>query len=462
MQHSAAHKPLLLRPDVAVVGALCFHCGEAIPDGVQLRVQIKARSEPVCCRGCQAVAEWIKGSGLDGFYQHRIGVSPKPASGNSTAAKWKCYDQPEILRTLILEEGEYASIGLWVDGLRCAACAWLVEKCLQQFPAVRNVDVNAVTGAMSLRWRIQETPLSALLAKIESLGYTPYPAGADDQTPIRASRRKLLQQLFVAGVGMGQVMTFAIALYIGETQVMQRLYQDYFRWISLLLTIPVVLYSAIPFFQSAWNGLRHGYLNIDIPVALAIAGAFVLSAWNTVTGSGTVYFDSVTMFVFFILLGRYLQSYIRSRMGKVLHLLAAVENRIVSRLQGAAEEFITTSQIRSGDYLRIKPDETFPVDAIVLSGRTLVDESLLTGESRPVPKNTGDSIVGGSINLGQTIDICATAVGEASVVANIRKLAWRAQTRKPEFVASLDRIAGRFAAAVIALSVASALAWWQI
>jgi Cu2+-exporting ATPase len=459
MQYSAVHESL---PAAAAASVSCFHCGAAISGNVDIRARVQSRLEPVCCRGCQAVAEWIEGSGLNGFYAHRTDVSPRPELAKFTSEKWKCYDNPENLRTLVTQEDSGARINLWVDGLRCAACAWLVEKCLQQFPAVQSIDVNAVTGAMSLRWNIQETPLSILLARIESLGYTPYPAGATDQTSIRSGRRKLLQQLFVAGVGMGQVMTFAIALYIGETQAMQRLYQDYFKWISLLLTIPVVCYSAIPFFQGAWNGLRHGYLNIDLPVSLAIAGAFLLSAWNTITGSGTVYFDSVTMFVFFILLGRYLQSYIRSRMGKVLHMLAAVENRIVSRLRGDTEEFITAGQIRTGDRLRIKPDETFPVDAVVLSGSTLVDESLLTGESRPVSKNPGDGIIGGSINLGQRIDIHATAVGEATIIANIRKIAWQAQTRKPEFFAALDRVASRFVAVVIALSAVSALTWWQI
>ncbi len=459
MQYSAVHESSQAAP---VESLSCFHCGEAIPSGMDLQVRVKSRLEPVCCHGCQAVAEWIETSGLDGFYRHRSGVSPKPAAGNSAAAKWECYDRPGMLRGLTPEAGGYASIGLWVDGMRCAACAWLVEKCLQQFPAVQSVDVNAVTGALSLRWRIRDTPLSVLLARIESLGYTPYPAGADDQSPAHASRRKLLQRLFVAGVGMGQVMTFAIALYIGEAQAMQRLYQDYFKWISLLLTVPVVFYSAIPFFQGAWNGLRHGHLNIDTPVTLAILGAFVLSAWNTLMGGGAVYFDSVTMFVFFILLGRYLQSYIRSRMGKLLHMLAAVENRIVSRLQGDAEEYISAGRIRTGDRLRIKVDEIFPVDAVLISGGTLVDESLLTGESRPVSKSPGAGIVGGSVNLGQTVDIRATAVGEATVIANIRKMAWQAQTRKPEFFAALDRIANRFVAIVIALSIAGALVWWQI
>jgi Cu2+-exporting ATPase len=459
MQYSAVHESL---PAAAAVNASCFHCGEAIPGGVELHARVKSRLQPVCCRGCQAVVEWIEGSGLNSFYEYRTDASPKPELAKFASEKWKCYDNPENLRMLVTQEDAGTRINLWVDGLRCVACAWLVEKCLQQFPAVQSVDVNAVTGAMSLRWRIQETPLSVLLAKIESLGYTPYPAGADNQTPVRSGRRKLLQQLFVAGVGMGQVMTFAIALYIGETEAMQQLYRDYFKWVSLLLTIPVVFYSSTPFFQGAWNGLRHGYLNIDLPVSLAIAAAFILSAMNTITGSGTVYFDSVTMFVFFILLGRYLQSYIRSRMGKILHMLAAIENRVVSRLQGDAEEFITVGQIRTGDCLRIKADETFPVDAIVLSGNTLADESLLTGESRPVPKNPGDNIVGGSINLRQSIDIHATAVGEATIIANIRNMAWQAQTRKPEIFAVLDRIASRFVAAVIALSVVSALVWWQI
>lgn len=462
MRYDALHESLP-RSVAATGGAACFHCGEAVPPGVDLQARVNARLQPVCCRGCQAVAEWIDGSGLNRFYEHRTYASPRPDAENAVAAKWRCYDQPGLQRSLITREGELASMNLWVDGLRCAACAWLVEKCLQQFPAVQNVDVNVVTGAMSLRWRLTQTPLSALLARIESLGYTPYPSGSGyDRSPARAARRSLLQRLFVAGVGMGQVMTFAIALYIGENQAMQRLYQDYFKWVSLLLTIPVVFYSAIPFFRGAWNGLSLGRLNIDLPISLAVAGAFVLSSWNTIRGAGAVYFDSVVMFVFFILLGRYLQSYIRSRMGKIFHMLAATENRIVSRLRDDAEEFITASQIRVGDRLRIRPDEAFPVDGIVLKGSARVDESLLTGESAPVRKNAGDGIVGGSINLGPGLDMQATAIGEATIAATIRKLAWQAQTRKPEFLATLDRISSGFVCAVLILTLASGLVWWRL
>lgn len=466
MQYVALDEPAAgAAPEAAVAtgGVACFHCGEPVPAGVDLNVKVNARLQPVCCRGCQAVAEWIEGSGLNRFYEHRTDASPRPDVENAAASKWGCYDQPEVSSTLLTRDGEMAEINLWVDGMRCAACAWLVEKSLQQFPAVQSADVNAVTGAMSLRWRIGQTPLSALLARIESLGYTPYPSGAGyDRTPARSARRLLLQRLFVAGVGMGQVMTFAIALYIGEAQAMQRLYQDYFKWISFLITIPVVFYSAIPFFQGAWNGLRYGRFNIDIPVSLAVAGAFVLSSWNTFKGTGAVYFDSVVMFVFFILLGRYLQSYIRSRMGKIFHMLAATENRIVSRLRDGAEEFITARQIRVGDRLRIRADEAFPVDGSITDGTALVDESLLTGESTPVRKNPGADVVGGSINLGPGVDMRATAVGAATLAANIRKLAWQAQTRKPEFLASLDRISSGFVFAVLMLSLVSGLVWWRL
>lgn len=466
MQYSALDESAVgLEPDAAAANgcAVCFHCGEPVPSGVDLQAKVNARLRPVCCRGCQAVAEWIEGSGLNRFYEHRTDASPRPDAGDAAASKWSCYDQPEVLSTLLARDGEMAEINLWVDGLRCAACAWLVEKSLRQFPAVQSADVNAVTGAMSLRWRIGRTPLSALLARIESLGYAPYPSGAGyDRTPARSARRRLLQRLFVAGVGMGQVMTFAIALYIGEAQAMQRLYQDYFRWVSFLITIPVVFYSAVPFFQGAWNGLRYGRLNIDMPVSLAVAGAFALSSWNTFRGTGAVYFDSVVMFVFFILLGRYLQSYIRSRMGKIFHMLAATENRIVSRLRDGAEEFVTARQIRIGDRLRIRPDEAFPVDGTVLDGPALVDESLLTGESTPVRKNAGDGVVGGSINLGSGVEMRATAIGEATVAASIRKLAWQAQTRKPEFLASLDRISSGFVFAVLMLSLISGLVWWRL
>jgi Cu2+-exporting ATPase len=238
------------------------------------------------------------------------------------------------------------------------------------------------------------------------------------------------------------------------------------RWASLILTVPVIGYSAAPFFVSAWRDLRLHRVGMDVPVALGVGAAFAASVWATLIAAGEVYFDSVTMFVFFLLSGRYLEMMARQKAARSVETLARAIPAFATRLAGwpgsAEGEHVAVAELRVGDAVQIRPGETVPADGFVLEGASAADESLLTGESRPVPKAAGDALIGGSVNTASPLVMRVERVGEATRVAAIQRLMERAAAEKPRLVEMADRVAGRFIVALLVLAVATALGWWLI
>jgi Cu2+-exporting ATPase len=235
------------------------------------------------------------------------------------------------------------------------------------------------------------------------------------------------------------------------------------RWAGLVLTLPVVIYSAGPFFQSAWRDLRLGRMGMDLPVALGIGVAFTASAWSTFSRHGEVYFDSVAMFVFLLLCGRYLEIKARHAVARSLDFLSRAIPEIALRLDPAGEsEQVPVSALRPGDRVLVRSGERVPVDGIVEDGKSFVDESLLTGESSPVARQTGDRLTGGSTNVADPLLMRVERIGADTVLSSIVRLMQQAAAERPRLVASAERITGWFVAATLALAAGAAAAWWQI
>ncbi len=275
-------------------------------------------------------------------------------------------------------------------------------------------------------------------------------------------------RLFVAGFGMMQVMMYAVPVYLADGDMTPDI-EQLMRWASLILTLPVIGYSAAPFFVSAWRDLKLHRVGMDVPVALGVGAAFAASVWATLIAAGEVYFDSVTMFVFFLLSGRYLEMMARQKAARSVETLARAIPAFATRLAvwpctsvNAAGERVAVAELRAGDVVQIRPGETVPADGCVLDGESAADESLLTGESRPVPKRVGDALIGGSVNTASPLVMRVERVGEGTRVAAIQRLMERAAAEKPRLVEIADRIAGRFIVALLLLAVATALAWWWI
>lgn len=444
----------------------CFHCGQPIAPGVEFSVEVMGQHQHVCCLGCQAVCQAIVAGGLSDYYRHRESYPSKAAEDFQTEiASLGLYDNQDFQQSFVrpVAEGEREA-DLILEGINCAACVWLNERHLRALPGVLGVQVNYATHRAKVRWREGQIPLSAILAAVTSIGYRAYPYDPGRFEDVaRAERQQALRRLFVAGFGMMQVMMYAYPVYIAGEGEMSPTAENIMRWASLVLTLPVVFYAAAPFFRRAWAGMWRLHFGMDFPVALGVGLSFVASAWAVIAGTGAVYFDSVTMFVFFLLTGRYLEMLARQRAARGGDALGRLVPVFARRLNenGELEEQVPVSALSQGDRVLIRPGEVIVVDGLVLTGNSDVDESWLSGESLPVAKSPGMLVLGGSVNGTGSLTVEATQVGESTRFASIRRLMERAAAERPRVVAVADRVASGFTWLLLALAVCSALWWWH-
>ncbi len=440
----------------------CFHCGLPVPAGTKLSVMIGGEARLMCCQGCAAVAEAIAGGGLADFYRYRTAPSAREGLPGASADV-ELYDDPELQRRFVTaRDPDEREATLLIEGVTCAACVWLNERHLQALPGVLEAELNYANERLRVRWDATRVRLSEILQAIAAIGYRarPYEPGIHEAALARA-RKAHLRRLGVAGALGMQVMILAVALYAGTFSGMEPEFTALFRTLSLALTLPVVVYSAAPFFQAAWRDLRARRLGMDVPVALGIGAAFLASAAATASSQGDVYYDAVVMFVFFLLSARYFELAARRRAGEALTRLIQREPAMATRLTDVGEERVAVARLRPGDRVLVRPGERVPADGDVIEGHSSIDEALLTGESTPRPKAPGQVLLGGTINIESPLLMRIERVGEATRAAAIVRLLERAQSERPTIARLADRAAGVFVAAVLALAVVVALYWWH-
>ena len=441
----------------------CFHCGEPIPPGIDASAVIDGTARAMCCPGCAAVAELIVAGGMADYYRYRDQPGGSPERRAAVEALLR-YDQPALQRTVVRrEEGDRRRVTLALDGLRCAACAWLIERHLARQPGVEELRVNLASERAELCWREDQTRLSTLLAEIGRLGYGAQPYRPDWQEEARqAEYRAALRRLALAGLGAMQVMMYAVGLYAGALQGIEERYRDFLRVVSALVTAPIVVYAARPFFAAAWRDLRNRRLGMDVPVALAIAIAFAASLVATATGGGEVYFDSVCMFVFLLSLGRFVELRARQRAA------AAVEGALrrppadATLLVDGQPRVVAAAELQVGDRVLVRPGETIPADGTVLEGRGWVNEAMLTGEQWPRARRPGDAVLGGTQNGESPLVVAVERAGADGVLAGIQRMVDRAGSDKPPVARLADRVAHAFVPAVLVLAAAVFAAWWRV
>jgi len=441
----------------------CFHCAQPVTDPGRYRVKVDGCWQPVCCPGCEAVAAAILGYGLQGYYEQR--TSPAATADAGKTEDFRIYDDPEVQRGFVhtAATGE-CDAALMLEGVRCTACVWLNQSVLGRLPGVLAVGINATTHRAQLRWDPRKIKLSEILSAVRHIGYRAHPYDVRQQEAAqRAEQKQSLWRLFVAGFGMMQVMMYALPVYMAGPGNMTADIEQLMRWAGLMLTLPVVTYSAGPFFKSAWRDLRLGRMGMDLPVALGIGVAFTASAWSTFSGHGEVYFDSVSMFVFLLLCGRYLEIKARHAVARSLDFLSRAIPDVALRLDAAGESVqVPVSALRPGDQVLVRSGERVPVDGVVVDGRSFVDESLLTGESSPVARQTGDRLTGGSTNVADPLRMRVERIGADTVLSSIVRLMQQAAAERPKLVSNAERVTGWFVAATLALAAAAAAVWWSI
>ncbi|WP_299583664.1 heavy metal translocating P-type ATPase [uncultured Microbulbifer sp.] len=441
----------------------CYHCGLPVPAGSNHTVVIEGTSRSMCCPGCEAVASAIVSGGLDGFYRYREKQSDRPEQ-SQPQDRWGAYDLPEVQQQFVHDwDGEAKMAALLIGGITCAACVWLIEKHLGQLTGIEKVSVNASTQRAQVVFDPEQIQPSDLFEALERIGYRPAPAtAANRESVIQSEHRAALRRLGVAGLGTMQVMMFAIALYFGAGSGDVGEFERYFRWVSLLVATPVVFYAARPFFSAALRSLRARHLNMDVPVSLAIGLAYGASFYATVFGTGEVYFESISMFTFFLLLGRTVEMRARHRAGLASGGLAQLLPMTAAKFAGDEITHIPVAALTEGDRILLRPGDTVPADGEVLEGESGVDESLLSGESALQQKAMGSPVYAGSVNGDSSLTVRVVAAGRSTRLSAIERLVERAQLDKPSQVALADRVAGIFVGVVLLAALGAFAVWWQL
>ncbi len=421
----------------------------------------------MCCPGCVAAASAIVSSGLGSYYTRRDSYpasSPREVLPEAVR-DLKVFDRPEIAARFVAEPSEHEhEATLILEGISCPACVWLNETHLSRTPGVVAASINYTTNRARVRWDTRRTSLSGILAAIAAIGYHAYPY---DARALEAARkreaRNLLARLAIAGLGVMQVMMYALPRYIAQQDGIEQSLDALMNWAALILTVPVVLYSAQPFMAGAWRDIRNHRLGMDVPVAAAVVIAFSASVLATLTNEGEVYFDSVAMFMFFLLLARYLELRARQKAASYLeslsHAVPATANRLLDYPSSLQAELVPVAALLAGEHVLVRPGETFPADGTIVRGDSEVDEALLTGESTPVKKLEGQPVTGGSINRGNPLVVRLERVGSQTILSAIVRLMERASLSRPRLQQITDRVAARFVAVVLLLAGGTA-AWW--
>ncbi|VUZ28387.1 putative copper-transporting ATPase PacS [uncultured Comamonas sp.] len=364
-----------------------------------------------------------------------------------------------------------ATVPVWdsqvvLEGMYCATCALTIEEALRRTPGIRQAEVSAAAHRARVVWDARQTTPSAWFAAIARAGYRAIPAqDAHVKTLRQAYQRKMLWRWLLATFCMMQVMMYAWPAYEAKPGDLSLEMETLLRWASWLICIPMLLYSCGPFFSGAWRDLRQRRISMDLPVALGMAITFVISSWGTFDPHGIfgreVYFDSLSMFAAFLLAGRWLEVRLRDRTAGALEgVLNRLPESVLRRQDDGRFERVALRRVAVGDILRILPGEAFPVDGVLVAGRTQADEALLTGESRPVSKTVGSSVVTGSFNLSAVVEIQVQALGDETRFAQIVGLIEHASTQKPRLAVLADKAAGPFLLGILLLAAATAVYWW--
>jgi len=426
----------------------CVHCGLAIPAG---------RAE-FCCAGCEVVHAAIARHGLGKFYELR----ETPAPARTSTRTYAELDDPAFHRLHVERRGELASAVLYLEDLRCTACVWLVESAPSCVPGLATVRLDLGRSRADVTWDPATCKLSDIAQHLDRIGHVVHPyRGLDRDRQHRKEDRRLLLKIGVAGAALGNLMLLAVALYAGLFEDMSARDTTGFRWASMLVAVPALGFAATPFFRTALGSLRARRLHLDLPLSIGIAAGLGWGAANTIRGVGEIYFDSLAMLVFLLLVARYIVVRHQRRASSAAELLLALTPSRARRLDPATGEVVEVpvEALQPDDLVEVRVGETIPVDGIVSRGESTLDVGLLTGESRPVEVGFGARVHAGTVNVSAVLEVLVTATGEATrvgaLVASIEALA----TRRAPIERLVDRIAGRFVAIVTTVAVLTFLGW---
>jgi Cu2+-exporting ATPase len=435
----------------------CAHCGLPVPAGATEGDPADPR---FCCAGCATVFEILRDGGLGAYYQMS---ERRNAPVSSTGRRFEEFDHPSYheLYATVRPDGLLETY-FYLEGIACGSCVWLVERVPLLVPGMARAELDARRARVHVVWDGARATLSSIARTLDTLGYRPHPyRGLRLERARRDEDRSALARIGVAGAIAVNTMLAALALYSGWLSGMEPATERYFRWLSLLLVTPAMFGPGLVFFRGAWAALRTRSLHMDLPIAIALAAGYGRGLTNTITDSGPIYFDGVTLLIFLLLVGRFLQQRAQRAAGDSAELLYSLSPSTARVVEGEEVREIPVEALLPGMIAEVRADETVPADGIVVEGRSALDLSLLTGESRPVAVGRGAPVFAGTVNRGALLRMRVDRAGEASRLGRILREAEAGASRRAPVVALADRMSGVFILAVVALACVTLALWWR-
>ena len=447
-----------LRRSPKATRVACAHCGLEVPSG---RV-CEDTELPFCCDGCRAVHAAIHDSGLDRYYAYRD--APAPAPARPTGRSYAELDDPGFqARACWMTADGLSSTELFLEGVHCAACVWLVERLPSLVAGVVEVRLDLPRSRAFVRWDPRVATLSAVARQLDVLGYRAHPSrGREAQALRRREDRRMLARIGLAGAAAANVMAIAFALYGGIFHGMEPEYASLFRWASLVVTLPAMVWGGGVFFRGAWAALRVRALHMDLPISVGLLAGFTHGLVNTVRGTGDVYFDSVTALIFLLLAGRYVQRRQQRMAAEAAELLASLAPGTARLIEGDGIREVPIEAVLPGARVEVRAGDTVPADGLVATGCSAIDRSLLSGESRPAEVEPGDLVHAGTVNLSSRLEIMVQRTGEDTRVGRLAKLVEEHGRRRAPIAEAADRIAGHFVAGVLVLAALTFALWARV
>ena len=445
------------------VALSCTHCGLPVPGGL---VEPGAVQQ-FCCGGCRVAFQLIHTSGLDAFYgmvETNEIPSPSRREPEELTQRFLEFDQPFFMEKFGKSiNDDVNEITLLLDGIHCAACIWLVEKLPQIVPGVLDVKLNWTRQTAQIRWQRDEVLLSRIAQVLDQLGYTPHPI-RESTIEVRRQHenRRHLTRIGIAAAAAGNNMLITAALYLGMFSYMSVGMSQMLRIASCVVGLASLLWPGRIFLKGAVNAIRTRTPHMDLPIALGLIVGSIAGLVNTIRGTGDIYFDSLSVLIFLLLVGRWIQFRQQNRAADAVEMLYRLTPKTTRKIVDGRPVVTFVDLVQKTDMLEIRAGDLIPADAVIVEGATEIDESILSGESRLRSKSVGDQVLAGTQNCRSAITVSVTATGGETRLSRIVDLVEQASIDKPEIVQWANRIGGFFVMAVIAVAFTTLFAWLWI
>ncbi|MCK6548775.1 heavy metal translocating P-type ATPase [Myxococcota bacterium] len=436
----------------------CAHCGLAMG-----RAEKAPEAPQFCCSGCRSVHALLHEWGMEDYYRLQDVAPGERAPAKTSGRSFEDFDAPSFAAAHVetTPRGTCAT-SLYLEGVHCAACVWLVERLPSVTDGIVSIRLDLARARADVEWAPEKTKLSHIGRALDRIGYAPHVYRAKDVARLREQEhRRLLVQLGVAAASAGNIMLVQAALYAGEAQGMDPGFVSFFRWITLFLALPVIFYSARPFYRSAWAGIIERIPHVDLPLSIAIVAAAAHGIWSIVKGSGPIYFDSIAALVALLLGARYLQARAqRAALERAESVRGAALVEFARRVEPSGEtKEVPVEELAKGDVVEVRAGELVPADGVVTIGRSSLDNAVLTGEPTPIPAMPGDAVTAGATNLSAPLRVEVHAVGAETRVGTLLAHVEAALAEKTPLAESVDRWSRVFVAVVLTLSVITGAVW---